>query len=325
MADKLIEVKDLKTHFDTKDGLVKAVDGINFSIARNEIMALVGESGCGKSVTSLSIMGLVGEKKSELVQGEIVFKGEDLMQKNEEELRQIRGNEISIIFQDPMTSLNPVYTVGNQLAEVPTLHETIDKESAWKLAVKTLDKVGISSAESRAEQYPHQFSGGMRQRGVIGMSLMCGPDLLIADEPTTALDVTIQAQILDLIKELRDDTNAGIMMITHNMGVVAELCDTVAVMYAGQLVEKAPVEELFENPLHPYTHGLLASVPQPGQQEKLTPIDGQPPDLNDLPPGCRFAERCPDAVETCQVKNPTMVKKTADHAVACWREEDSDE
>ena len=321
MENKLIEIKNLKTHFRTRRGVVKAVDGISFDVSKNEIMALVGESGCGKSVTSRTIMGLVGREDNEVIDGEIIFKGENLLKKSDEELRQLRGNEMSIIFQDPMTSLNPVYTVGSQIAEVPMIHKKVKKESAWQKAIKMLKKVGIPSAKSRASQFPHQFSGGMRQRGVIGMALACEPDLLIADEPTTALDVTIQAQILGLLQRLRDDTNAGIILITHNLGVVAETCDSVAVMYAGKLVEKASVDDLFENPQHPYTKGLLNSLPVPGKTERLTPIEGQPPDLHDLPQGCRFSHRCPQAIDKCFEKSPPMVEIDQNHMAACWLKE----
>ena len=325
MDNKLLEVNNLKTHFQTRRGLVKAVDGIDFSVKRNEIVAVVGESGCGKSVTSRTIMGLVGKEKNEIVDGEVIFKGENLLNKSKEEMRKIRGNEISIIFQDPMTSLNPVYTVGSQIAEVPMIHEDEDKKSAFKRAVEVLKKVGIPSAESRAEQYPHQFSGGMRQRGVIGMSLVMTPDLLIADEPTTALDVTIQSQILKLLLKLREDTNSGIILITHNLGVVAEICDYVAVMYAGKLMEKASVSDLFNKTSHPYTKGLLDSLPVPGKKKKLTPIEGQPPDLHDLPSGCRFSHRCPKAFDKCYEEDPPMFEVGDRHYSACWLEGDTDE
>ncbi|MFW5786655.1 MAG: ABC transporter ATP-binding protein [Halanaerobiales bacterium] len=321
--NKLLEVKELKTHFNTRKGLVKAVDGISFTVNRNEIMALVGESGCGKSVTSRTIMGLIGYKKNEIISGKIFYKGKNLLEKSKEEMRQIRGNEISIIFQDPMTSLNPLYTVGTQIAEVPIIHEKENKKSAWKRAVDMLKKVGIPSASSRAKQYPHQFSGGMSQRGVIGMSLVCQPDLLIADEPTTALDVTIQSQILNLLVDLKDDFNSGIMLITHNLGVVAEVCDKVAVMYAGRLMERAGVSELFNNPSHPYTKGLLASLPVPGKSKRLTPIKGQPPDLHDLPRGCRFFHRCPEAFGRCKKEAPPMFEVGDGHYSACWLEGDA--
>lgn len=322
MSEVSIEVKNLKTHFRTRKGLVKAVDGVSFKVHKGEILALVGESGCGKSVTSLSIMGLIGRKKNEIVQGEIILKGENLLEKTEEEKRKLRGTQMAMIFQDPMTSLNPVYTVGTQIAEMPIIHKNMDKKSAWNIAINMLRKVGIPSPESRAKQYPHQFSGGMRQRGVIGMSLACNPELLIADEPTTALDVTIQAQILDLLCKLRDETNSGIIMITHDLGVVAEISDTVAVMYAGKIVEKAPAIELFKNPLHPYTKGLLASIPKPGIRKKLTTIEGQPPDLHNIPVGCSFSPRCPYASKKCETESPYLKEFDSGHKVSCWLEEE---
>ncbi|WP_102345106.1 ABC transporter ATP-binding protein [Bacillus sp. Marseille-P3661] len=323
MEQKVLEVKNLKTYFNTRNGLVKAVDGVDFDVKKGEILAIVGESGCGKSVTSQSIMRLIGQKKSEIISGEVLYKGDNLLDKSESEMRELRGKNISMIFQDPMTSLNPVYTVGAQIAEVPRIHDKADKKSAWKRAIEMIKKVGIPSPESRATQYPHQFSGGMRQRGVIAMSLAGNPDLLICDEPTTALDVTIQAQVLDLIRDLRDETNAAIVMITHDLGVVAELCDTVAVMYAGKIVEKASVEELFANPQHPYTKGLLASLPKPGSRERLTPIEGQPPNLHNLPQGCRFADRCPFVMSKCREKQPELIESSfKNHHVACWLEEE---
>jgi len=325
MNNKLLEVKNLKTHFKTREGTVKAVDGIDFKVDRNEILSIVGESGCGKSVTSRTIMGLIGHEKSEIVDGEVYFKGENLLEKSKEEMRNIRGDEISIIFQDPMTSLNPVYTVGDQIAEVPIIHEKENKKSAFKRAIDMLKKVGIPSAEARAKQYPHQFSGGMRQRGVIGMSLVCSPDLLIADEPTTALDVTIQSQILKLLLKLREDMDSGIILITHNLGVVAEISDSVAVMYAGKLMEKASVSDLFNKTSHPYTKGLLASLPVPGKKKELTPIEGQPPDLHNLPSGCRFSHRCPKAMEKCHKEAPPMFEVGKNHYSACWLEGDKNE
>lgn len=320
MENKLLDVKNLKIHFKTREGLVKAVDGIDFSVKKNEIVSIVGESGCGKSVTARSIMGLIGRKKSEIVKGEIYFKGENLLEKDEESMRKLRGNKISIIFQDPMTTLNPVYTVGAQIAEVSLIHEKVDEKSAWKKAVDMLNRVGIPSSDKRARQYPHQFSGGMRQRGIIGMGLACEPDLLIADEPTTALDVTIQAQILDLLKDLKDETNAAIILITHDLGVVAEISDKVVVMYAGMIAESAPVRKLFKNPSHPYTKGLLDSIPIPGKKERLTPIEGQPPDLHDIKPGCRFAHRCDFAEGKCFEEIPPLREIEDDHYIACWQE-----
>lgn len=318
MEKVLLDVKDLKTHFKTDKGIVKAVDGISFQIKKGEILGIVGESGCGKSITSQTILRLVGSKKNELVSGEVIFDGENLLTKSEREMLQIRGSKIGLIAQDPMTSLNPVYTVGNQIAEVPLIHEKVSRKSAWNTAVSMLKKVGIPSAEERARQYPHQFSGGMRQRGVIGMALAGNPSLLIADEPTTALDVTIQAQVLDLILKLREETEAAIMMITHDLGVVAEICDTVAVMYAGKIVEKAPVEKLFEDPQHPYTKGLLASLPQVGNKERLKPVEGQPPNLSEVGQGCHFADRCPQAFDLCNQEHPDFYQSAPNHHTACY-------
>ncbi|ELK47790.1 ABC transporter ATP-binding protein [Halobacillus sp. ACCC02827] len=323
MSEYVLEVQNLKTHFHTKKGIVKAVDGVDLKVKQGEILAVVGESGCGKSVTSQSIMRLVGQKKSEEVSGQVLYRGEDLLKKTEREMQHVRGKDISMIFQDPMTSLNPAYTVGTQIAEMPMIHENKDKKSAWRRAVEMLKKVGIPSPDKRVHQYPHQFSGGMRQRGVIAMSLSCDPDLIIADEPTTALDVTIQAQVLDLLRRLRDETNAAIVLITHDLGVVAELCDRVAVMYAGKIVEEGSVEDLFDRPKHPYTQGLLKSVPRPGVRERLQPIEGQPPNLHDLPEGCRFAERCPFVMEQCLHKEPALkASESEQHRVACWLEEE---
>ncbi|HET7627325.1 MAG TPA: ABC transporter ATP-binding protein [Bacillales bacterium] len=321
MGDKILDVKGLKTYFQTRKGLVKAVDGVDFSVERGEILGIVGESGCGKSVTSQSIMGLVGDQKNETVEGEILFKGQDLLKLSSEHMRKIRGKQAAMVFQDPMTSLNPAYSVGSQIAEIPIIHEKENSRTAWEKAVKMLEKVGIPSPNERARHYPHQFSGGMRQRGVIAMSLAGDPDLLIADEPTTALDVTIQAQVLELLNRLRDEMNSAIVLVTHDLGVVAELCDQVAVMYAGKIVEKASVNQLFRNPRHPYTKGLLASLPKPGSKERLKPIDGQPPNLYELPEGCRFAERCPMAFDKCFRQSPELFAVDAEHESACWLEE----
>lgn len=322
MSDPILEVKNLEVHFQTRKGVVKAVDGVSFSVKKGEIMAIVGESGCGKSVTSQAILRLIGQKKSEKLTGEVNYKGENLLEKSEEQMRKMRGNEISMIFQDPMTSMNPVYTVGSQIAELPIIHEKAPQKSAWARAVDMLKLVGIPSHESRAKQYPHQFSGGMRQRGVIAMGLTCKPEMLIADEPTTALDVTIQAQILDLLRDLRDETGTAIVMITHDLGVVAELCDRAAVMYAGRIVERATVKELFSDPRHPYTQGLLNSIPKPGSRERLKPIDGQPPNLSNLPQGCVFADRCPHVMDVCREKEPELKEYTTAHESACWLEEE---
>lgn len=319
MVNELLEVKHLKSYFHTDKGLVKAVDDVSFVLQRGEILGIVGESGSGKSVTSQSILRLIGNKKNEEITGEVIYDGINLIEKTEKEMQMIRGNELALIAQDPMTSLNPVYSVGNQIAEVPKIHHKVAKRNAWNTAVEMLRKVGISSPKDRANQFPHQFSGGMRQRGVIAMALAGNPSLLIADEPTTALDVTIQAQILQLIKQLRDETKAGIIMITHDLGVVAETCDSVAVMYAGKIVEKATVRELFNQPKHPYTKGLLDSIPKLGSKKRLTPIKGQPPNLHALPKGCVFQDRCPFAFDKCKEKQPpTIREKEKSHEVSCF-------
>lgn len=317
MDKPLLEVKNLTTKFHTEKGVVTAVDDVSFSVQRGEILGIVGESGCGKSVTSQSILRLIGQKKHEEIEGEVIFDGKNLLELSEAEMRRLRGNQIAFIAQDPMTSLNPVYTVGNQIAEVPYVHEKLNKKKAWDIAVKMLEKVGIPSPKERAKDYPHQFSGGMRQRGVIAMALAGNPSLLIADEPTTALDVTIQAQVLELIKKLREETNAGVMFITHDLGVVAEICDRVAVMYAGKIVEMAPVKQLFNNPEHPYTKGLLASIPKLGDKERLVPIEGQPPNLYDIPSGCSFRDRCPLAIDACAQSVPSMRRVEEQHQAAC--------
>lgn len=318
MKDPLLKVKNLTTNFHTDKGVVKAVDNISFSIQHGEILGIVGESGCGKSVTSQSILRLIGNNKHEEITGEVLFEGKNLLKKSENYMRSIRGSKLALIAQDPMTSLNPVYTVGNQIAEVPYIHEKVTKKRAWKVAIEMLEKVGIPSPERRAKQYPHQFSGGMRQRGVIAMALAGNPSLLIADEPTTALDVTIQAQVLQLILKLRAETNAGIMFITHDLGVVAEICDSVAVMYAGKIVEKSSVKELFNNPKHPYTKGLLGSLPKLGVKERLVPIEGQPPNLYNLPTGCSFKDRCPFALDICSNETPKLHPVESDHEAACF-------
>jgi len=321
VKEVVLEVKNLKTHFRTRKGVVKAVDGVSFKVHKGETFALVGESGCGKSVTCMTIMGLIGRKKNEVVTGDILFKGRNITSISKEERRKLRGKNMSIIFQDPMTSLNPVYTVGTQIAEMPIIHEGKSQSKAKEIAVNMLKKVGIPSPDKRVDEYPHQFSGGMRQRGVIGMSLACNPELLIADEPTTALDVTIQAQILELLRKLKEDTESAIIMITHDLGVVAEVSDSVGVMYAGTLVEKAPVKELFKKPLHPYTRGLLKSIPKPGSKERLTIIEGQPPDLHNAPKGCKFYPRCSYAMDKCREEMPELIEIEKGHKAACWLNE----
>lgn len=310
MAENLLEVNELKTYFYTRGGTVKAVDGVSFGMHAGETLGIVGESGCGKSVTALSVMRLIA-KPGKIVAGEINFNGEDIMEKNQNELTDLRGSKISMIFQDPMTSLNPVYTIGFQIAETVKRHRRdVTSEQAWKRAVEMLDLVRIPDAKRRAKNYPHEFSGGMRQRVMIAISLACNPQLLIADEPTTALDVTIQAQILELMKGLSKEFGTAVMLITHDLGVVAGSCKDVIVMYAGHVVETAPVKQLYEAPAHPYTIGLLQSIPRLDDQRgvKLNPIAGQPPDLLNPPPGCPYAPRCPRVQERCRRERPELMQ-----------------
>jgi len=305
----LLKVKNLKTQFKVKGGLVNAVDGVDFDIEKGEVVAIVGESGSGKSVTSLSIMGLIPNPPGKVIDGEILFNGEDLLKKSKKELQQIRGNKISMIFQEPMTSLNPVYTIGKQISETLIKHKGMNKKDAEKEAVKMLELVGIPSPEKRIKDYPHQLSGGMRQRVMIAMALACSPELLIADEPTTALDVTIQAQILDLMLKLKEKFNTSIMLITHDLGVVAEVADRVVVMYCGKVVEKAPVIELFENPMHPYTIGLLHSIPKIDEDKDiLFMIPGTVPNPLEMPEGCAFSDRCNKCMPICKKSMPPLLQ-----------------
>ncbi len=310
MAENLLEVNNLKTYFFTRGGVVKAVDDVSLTIKPGETLGVVGESGCGKSVTALSVMRLVANPPGKIVGGEINLNGENILEMSQEELTELRGSQISMIFQDPMTSLNPVFTVGYQIAETVQRHrKEVSKDQAWKRAIEMLDLVRISDAKRRAKNYPHEFSGGMRQRVMIAIALACNPKLLIADEPTTALDVTIQAQILELMKGLSKEFNTAVMLITHDLGVVAGSCEHVNVMYAGHIVESAPVKQLFETPAHPYTVGLLHSIPRLDDQRgiKLTPIAGQPPDLLNPPGGCPYAPRCPKVQSRCRQERPELM------------------
>jgi len=320
----LLEIEGLKTHFFTRDGIVRAVDGVSFSVAAGETLAVVGESGCGKSVTSLSILRLIASPPGRIVEGRISFEGRDLLALSERGMRDIRGNEISMIFQEPMTSLNPVLTIGRQIAETLTVHRGLGAQAAETRAIEMLRLVGIPEPAQRIKQYPHELSGGMRQRVMIAMALACGPKLLIADEPTTALDVTVQAQILDLMRELKAKTGTAIILITHSLGVVAEMAQRVVVMYGGRKVEEAPVEALFARPRHPYTRALLGSVPRlrsslaRNGKGRLAEIEGVVPSLKEAIAGCIFAPRCRHATRHCEQSYPPLEEKAAGHWVACW-------
>jgi len=320
MSEKVLEIKNLETHFFSSRGVAKAVDKVSYHVNKGEILGVVGESGCGKSVTSLSILQLVASPPGKIVGGEIIFDGEDLLKLSKNEMqKRIRGNRISMIFQEPMTSLNPLFTVGQQLMEPLMLHRGMDKKQARAEAIRMLGLVGIPMPERRFKQYPHSMSGGMRQRVMIAMALCCNPEVLIADEPTTALDVTIQAQILDLMKKLRDELGTSIIMITHDLGVVAEMCDRAVVMYCGSIVEEGTVEEIFKNPQHPYTQGLLASIPKLSDENaELYNIKGTVPNLTKLPQGCRFAERCEHCTEQCKQFRPGLTELTETHKVRCF-------
>ena len=318
-ADKLLEVRDLQVSFFTPAGEVKAVNGISYDVNYNEVMGVVGESGSGKSVEAYSIIGLL-QNPGKVIGGSITFEGQDVLAKTPAEMVNFRGNEVAMIFQNPMTCLNPVYTIGNQLVEALKAHDkNISKEEAQKRAMEMLEEVGINNVEKRMKQYPHELSGGMRQRVMIAMGLICHPKLLIADEPTTALDVTIQAQILELMKKIQQEEGMSILLITHDLGVVAEMCTRVIVMYAGEIVEEAPVEVLFNNPTHPYTEGLIASVPKLGSGVKVLPsIPGSVPDLSMLPKGCRFAPRCKYATERCHNEEPDLFEVSEHQKCRCW-------
>ena len=316
----LLQVKDLRTHFYTEEGLVKAVDGVTYDVQEGETLALVGESGCGKSISALSLLKLIPIPPGRIVSGEVLFEGADLMKLSEDEIRKIRGNRISMVFQEPMTSLNPVLTIGKQMTEALELHLKLNREAATARAVQLLEMVGVAEAERRITDYPHQFSGGMRQRVMIAMAMACNPKLLIADEPTTALDVTIQAQVLEVMARLSREFGTAVIIITHNLGVVARYADRVNVMYAGRIIEMASAPDVYADPRHPYTLGLLKSVPRLDQvtDEKLVPIEGLPPDLGHLPPGCAFYARCTYRLDKCREEYPPLALVAENHYAACW-------
>ncbi|MFQ5814065.1 MAG: ABC transporter ATP-binding protein [Anaerolineae bacterium] len=316
----LLEVKGLKTRFFTEDGVVHAVNGISYELEEGDAMGIVGESGCGKSVSVLSVMRLIPEPPGKIVGGEVLFEGRDIMEMDSEEVRKVRGNRIAMVFQDPMTSLNPVLTIGRQIDEALELHMGMDKHQARQRTVELLEMVGIPEPADRVDDYPHQFSGGMRQRVMIAMALSCNPRILIADEPTTALDVTIQAQIVELVKRLRDDIGMAVIWITHDLGVVAGLAEKLIVMYAGYIVERASVKDVYRDPRHPYTIGLLASLPRldATRKQKLFSMRGLPPDLIDLQPGCPFAPRCDYVIDRCWEETPPLEPVTIGHEIACW-------
>ena len=316
----LLEVDDLRTYFASDGGEFRAVDGVSFSVESGKTLGIVGESGCGKSVTSLTVMGLLPSRGARIASGSIRFAGTDLRAIDADDMRDLRGNRLAMIFQEPMTSLNPAFTIGDQIMEGLIRHKGLNGARAREAAIAMLRKVNIPAPEKRVDDYPHQLSGGMRQRAMIAMALACGPELLIADEPTTALDVTVQAQILDLLRDLQRDLGTAILLISHDMGVIAEMADHVAVMYAGRIVEQAPVELLFDNPQHPYTIGLLGSIPRLDQaRERLAAIEGSVPDPMNPPPGCRFNPRCPFADAQCRAAAPDLREVVPGHAVACWK------
>ena len=316
----LLQVKNLKTHFFSDNTVTKAVDGVTYDVEAGETVALVGESGCGKSVSSMSVMQLIPEPPGKIVDGEIIFDGRNLLDLNREEMRNVRGREIAMIFQEPMTSLNPVISIETQLTEAMTLQLGITDQQAKKKGIELLERVGIPEPETRIKQYPHEFSGGMRQRVMVAMALSCEPKLIIADEPTTALDVTIQAQILDLMKDLAAERDMALLIITHNLGVVARYADRINIMYAGKIIERGTCKDIFADPRHPYTLGLLESIPRLDQLKgsKLVPIMGQPPNLADLPPGCSFQPRCRFATDQCSIEYPGVTDLGNDHSSACW-------
>jgi len=325
MAEKILEIKNLQTHFISDQSVVKAVDGVTITVNKGETVGVVGESGCGKSVTSLSVMRLLQDTPGKIVGGTIEFEGQNLADLSDKEMRRIRGNDIAMIFQEPMTSLNPVYKIGRQIEEAVQLHLKYDKKQAREHAIKMLKLVGIPRAEEIVNEYPYQLSGGMRQRVMIAMAMACKPKLLIADEPTTALDVTIQAQILDLMRKLSEESDTAIMLITHDLGVVAEMCERVVVMYAGKVVEEADVFTIFENPKHPYTQGLLDSVPKLGQKiNRLDSIPGNVPTPGNMPQGCKFAPRCSKVMDICRKQDPELTKIEMDHTCRCWLYQESE-
>lgn len=320
----LLELKDLKMYFHTQDGIVKAVDGVSYTLDKGETLGVVGESGSGKSVTAMTIMGLIEMPPGHIEGGDVLYRGKSLLEMSEKEMQGIRGNNIAMIFQDPMTSLNPVYTIGRQLGEGLRVHRGYDKKQALERAKELLGMVGIPNAAQRVKDYPHQFSGGMRQRAMIAMALACDPDVLIADEPTTALDVTIQAQIIELMQEMQEKNGNAIIMITHDLGVVADIADKIMVMYAGKPVEFGSADEIFYNPIHPYTWGLMRSIPEQVTEEKkpLTPIAGNPPSLVNVPLGCSFSPRCPYATEKCKTNEPPLYKTKTGHYARCFFSDD---
>jgi len=320
VAERLLEVTDLSTHFFTHAGVVKAVNGVSFTLDRQETLGIVGESGSGKTVAALSVMRLIPDPPGKVVEGTMMLRGRDLRALSDDEMRQVRGNDIAMIFQDPMTSLNPVFKIGDQIAEAIMLHQDKGKDEAWRLAAELLERVGIPDAKNRVKQYPFEFSGGMRQRAMIAMAISCNPDILIADEPTTALDVTIQAQIIEVVQEMQEQFHSGVILITHDLGVVAELADKVMVMYGGRTVEYGSIDQVFYDPHHPYTWGLLGSLPRLDVVEKtrLTPIKGQPPDLILLPAGCPFSGRCAYERAECRDNWPAHELISEGHGVNCW-------
>jgi oligopeptide/dipeptide ABC transporter ATP-binding protein len=316
----LLQVKDLKTYFYLEEGVVKAVDGVSYDVQEGETLALVGESGCGKSVSALSLLRLIPTPPGRIVSGEVIFDGEDIMKLNDDELRKVRGNRIAMVFQEPMTSLNPVLTIGKQLTEALELHLKLDRNAATARAIQLLEMVGVAEAERRINDFPHQFSGGMRQRVMIAMAMACNPRLLIADEPTTALDVTIQAQVLEVMARLSREFGTAVIIITHNLGVVARYANRVNVMYAGRIIESSTAENVYADPRHPYTLGLLNSVPKLNQATnvRLAPIEGTPPDMVRLPPGCSFYPRCAYRIDKCKEEYPPLALVAENHYAACW-------